>query len=91
MKHKENEGYYASKILRKERLVKMKQIKHTLHEKRILQSIRHPFVVHMEYFIMDNNNLYFVMPYVSGGELYTYMRRFTLYLPTTNYLLTANF
>lgn len=79
MKHKEHEVYYATKILRKERLVKMKQVKHVLLEKKVLQSIRYPFVVHMEFFIMDNSNLYFIMPYISGGELYTHMKRFLLH------------
>lgn len=58
----------------------MKQVKHALHEKKILQSIRYPFVVHMEFFIMDNSNVYFIMPYISGGELYTHIKRFAVYL-----------
>lgn len=78
MKYKENETYYASKVMRKERLVKQKQVKHALLEKKVLQSIRYPYVVHMEYFIMDNSSIYFVMPYISGGELYTHMKRFSL-------------
>lgn len=76
MKHKETETHYAAKAMKKERLVKTKQVKHALLEKRVLQSIRYPFVVHMEYFIMDKTNIYFVMPYISGGELYAHMKRF---------------
>lgn len=75
MKYKEADALLASKIMRKERLVKMKQVKHALLEKKVLQSIRYPLVVHMEYFLMDNTNIYFVMPYISGGELYTHMKR----------------
>lgn len=78
MKHKETDLYYAAKVMKKERLVKSKQVKHALIEKQVLQSIRYPLVVHMDYFLMDKASIYLVMPYVSGGELYAHMKRFTV-------------
>ena len=32
--------------------------------------ISHPFLVGMDYFFMNDLRLFFVMPFVSGGELY---------------------
>lgn len=50
VKHKPTSTHYAMKILDKAKLVKTKQVGHTLNEKRILQSISFPFMVFMEFF-----------------------------------------
>ncbi|XP_049869376.1 cAMP-dependent protein kinase catalytic subunit alpha-like [Pectinophora gossypiella] len=76
MRHKKKENkYYAMKVLDKERIIKMKQVEHTLYEKRILEAIRFPFMVSMEFSFKDNSNIYFVMPFIQGGEMFTHLRR----------------
>ena len=66
---------YAIKMLKKEDIVRMKQVEHTLNEKRILSSIKFPFIVQLAYSFKDNSNLYMVLEYVSGGEMFTHLRK----------------
>uniref|UniRef100_A0AAG5DE81 cAMP-dependent protein kinase catalytic subunit n=1 Tax=Anopheles atroparvus TaxID=41427 RepID=A0AAG5DE81_ANOAO len=69
------EDYYAMKILSKAKIVQHKQLQHTHNEKRILQSIRFPFVVSLQACYKDNSYIYLVMPFVNGGEMFTLLRR----------------
>ena len=66
---------YAMKMLKKENIVKMKQVEHTLNEKKILASIDFPFIVKLVYGFKDTSNLYMVLEYVSGGEMFTHLRK----------------
>lgn len=50
-------------------------MEHVNEEKRILEQIRHPFLVKTWGTFQDPASLYIVMDYVVGGELFSVLRR----------------
>lgn len=75
VRHKQTNQFYAMKVLKKVEVVKHKQVEHTMNEKRILSQIEHPFLVSLHAFFQDSANLYMVLDYIAGGELFSYLRR----------------
>ena len=61
---------YAIKVIRKDVLIEYDQIQSTELEKDILFAADHPFLVGMDFLFQSETRLYFVMPFVRGGELY---------------------
>ena len=61
---------FAIKAIRKDVLIEYDQIKSTALEKDILFEADHPFLCGMEYLFQSEARLYFVMPFINGGELY---------------------
>ena len=64
----------ALKIMEKQTIVKLKQVEHTLSEKRILQAIKFPFLVNLVYSFKDNSHLYLALEFANGGEMFTHLR-----------------
>ncbi|XP_018575396.1 cAMP-dependent protein kinase catalytic subunit alpha-like [Anoplophora glabripennis] len=77
VKYKEGdvEAFYAMKVLDKRRMMKLEQVDHSLNEKKILESVRFPFIVSMKQCFKDNSYIYFIMPFINGGEMFTHLRR----------------
>lgn len=75
VRHITSGKYYAMKALEKERIVRLKQVEHSYYEKKILCGINFPFVVYMKYFFKDNVYIYFVLPFINGGEMFTHLRK----------------
>ncbi|TMW40040.1 hypothetical protein DOY81_014880, partial [Sarcophaga bullata] len=67
--------YFAAKILIKDQIVKTKQINHVHNEKRALAAVRFPFLVHLEFSAKDYEYLYLGLPFINGGDLFTYHRK----------------
>jgi protein kinase A len=70
-----NRRHYAIKVLNKDKVVAHKQIDHTNNEQHMLLAVQHPFIVNLWGTFQDATNLYMVMDFVPGGELFTLLRR----------------
>jgi serine/threonine protein kinase len=75
VQRKMDNSYFALKVMKKSEIVRLKQVEHTMNEKKILDIIEHPFLVNMVGSFQDSSNLYFALDYVSGGELFSLLRR----------------
>ena len=64
----------ALKIINKISAHKMKQEDHVVNEKRILQSLNFPFIIHFHFSFKDNANLYIGLELIEGGELFRHLR-----------------
>ena len=67
---KSSKKLFAVKSIRKDVLIQQDQVENTILEKDIMFECDHPFLVGMEYLFQNDLRLYFVMPFVRGGELY---------------------
>ncbi|GAV02844.1 hypothetical protein RvY_13359 [Ramazzottius varieornatus] len=76
VKSKHGGEFMAMKILDKDKIVKMKQVEHTMNEKQVLYSIRFPFCVSMLAHFQDNCSLFMCIEYISGGEMFSHLRNF---------------
>ena len=57
------------KVLKKDHVVKRKQVEHTMTERRILENIRHPFIVSLRYAFQTSQKLYMVFDYFNGAAV----------------------
>ncbi|CDW90868.1 camp-dependent protein kinase catalytic subunit prkx [Stylonychia lemnae] len=74
VKKLDNKKLYALKIMRKDEIMRSKQIEHIKREKDILMQVISPFIVRMHASFQDDINLYIIMEYLQGGELLTQIR-----------------
>lgn len=101
-----NGRYYAIKVLKKTEVVRLKQVEHTNNEKHILEAVANPFLVNLWGTFQDDANLYMVMDYVPGGELFSVLRkskvstpycgiveagRFTFHMHSASLIMSLNF
>lgn len=73
VKKRDTGQLYALKVLKKAEIVRRNQVEHTMTERRILENIRHPFIVKMDYAFQSDSKLFFVLEYCPGGELFFYL------------------
>ncbi|XP_077987312.1 cAMP-dependent protein kinase catalytic subunit PRKX-like [Glandiceps talaboti] len=74
VKDKVTKEYQALKLMNISDVIRLKQIEHVQSEKAILQQVQHPFIVNLLWSYHDDTFLYMLLEYVSGGELFTYLR-----------------
>ncbi|XP_074557254.1 putative serine/threonine protein kinase IRE [Curcuma longa] len=65
---------FAIKVLKKSDMIRKNAVESILAERNILISARNPFVVRFFYSFTCRENLYLVMEYLNGGDLYSLLR-----------------
>ena len=75
VQNQNNNKLYAMKILNKKFIVKKNQVSHTQTERVLLEKLKHPFIVRLNYAFQDSKRLYFLTEFLQGGELFFHLRR----------------
>ena len=73
VKHTKTDQIYAMKVLKKDHVVRRKQVEHTRTERRILEEVEHPFIVSLRFAFQTTQKLYMVFDFFNGGELFHYL------------------
>ncbi|KAF2315753.1 hypothetical protein GH714_040290 [Hevea brasiliensis] len=66
--------FFAIKVLKKADMIRKNAVESILAERNILISVCNPFVVRFFYSFTCRENLYLVMEYLNGGDLYSLLR-----------------
>ncbi|KAF9221452.1 kinase-like protein [Gyrodon lividus] len=75
VQHKQTRQLYALKYINKGKCVKMKAVANIIQERRLLEEIDHPFVVNLRYAFQDDENCFFVLDLMLGGDLRFHLER----------------
>lgn len=73
VRKKDTGQVFAMKMLSKPNVVKRRQVHHTITERKVLSYTRHPFIVTLHYAFQSPTQLYFVLDYCGGGELFFHL------------------
>ena len=73
-RHRTTGNYYAMKILSKASITQKRMASYIRVEKDILASVNHPFIVHLYAAFQTDHNLYLLLEFLPGGELYSHMQ-----------------
>ena len=74
VQHLPTNEYYAMKSLRKDVLLDNDQVQSTIIEKKILENLNYPFLVGMVWCFQTQERIFFVMPFIQGGELFQLLK-----------------
>ena len=72
-RHIQTRIYYACKVVSRALLVEQHIFDRFEQEVRILQSFKHPNIVHVEQIVFTEENIYLVMEYCAKGELFKHI------------------
>jgi len=74
VRHKSHEQFFALKCISKQQVVEQSLEKHIQQEKAVLEIVNFPFIMQFIKTFKDNNNIYFLVEYVKGMELFDVIR-----------------
>ena len=74
VRYKADGRKFAMKILKKKAIIARNQVEHTKAERKILESLQHPFLMTLRFAFQSSEKLYFVLDYYQGGELFFHLK-----------------
>ncbi|KAJ3368020.1 cAMP-dependent protein kinase [Kappamyces sp. JEL0680] len=84
--------YFALKVIKKSEVVRLKQEKQIMNEKNILYELKHPLLVDLYSTFQSPSNLFMVLEFVAGGDLFTQLRKAkNILLDSTGHIKLADF
>jgi len=60
---------YAMKEMSKARIITKKSVNSVINERKLLATLKHPFLINMQYAFQDRENIYLVCDLLTGGDL----------------------
>ena len=72
--HRPSRVYHAMKILALRDVIKLEQVEQVRRERSLLSSLSHPGLLSLDWTGRDTRHLYLLTPFLSGGELFSYLR-----------------
>ncbi|KAF9524842.1 kinase-like domain-containing protein [Crepidotus variabilis] len=75
VEHKRSKKLYALKYIEKAKCIRQKAVGNIIQERRLLEEINHPFVVNLRYAFQDDENCFFVLDLMLGGDLRFHLER----------------
>eukprot|EP01126_Amoeba_proteus_P026296 TRINITY_DN2605_c0_g2_i10.p1 TRINITY_DN2605_c0_g2~~TRINITY_DN2605_c0_g2_i10.p1 ORF type:complete len:364 (+),score=77.49 TRINITY_DN2605_c0_g2_i10:243-1334(+) len=73
VRQKDTGSVYAMKVLKKSVIAARGEIEHTRTEKSVLARVDHPFLAKLHFSFQNEENLYLIMDFVNGGELFHHL------------------
>jgi len=76
VEHNRTGKIYAVKTILKSRITREKQIQRIGTERRVLQEASdHPFIARMHFAFQNHRQLFFILDFCAGGDLYYHLTR----------------
>jgi serum/glucocorticoid-regulated kinase 2 len=76
VENNKNGKIYAMKVLNKDVLLDFDQVDNAYIEKKIMDEIDSEYLVKLSYYFQTNEKIFFVMPYLSGGDLFFHLKAY---------------
>ena len=81
--------FFAMKEMDKLRILSKRSVHSVMNERKILEALKHPFIVNMLYAFQDRDNLYLVMDLMSGGDLRYHINKNRFFLESQSRFFAA--
>jgi serine/threonine kinase 32 len=75
VEYKRTKKLYALKYIDKAKCIRQKAVANIIQERRLLEEIDHPFIVNLRYAFQDDENCFFVLDLMLGGDLRFHLER----------------